>query len=323
MTDSSVGSIAAVPEAPRRNADLALLSVALIWGINIPVMKYAHRDVHPLAFNTVRLSFSAIVLGLMVWRVASRSRPAPVSPAPASAATQGADDVRARMPWRRILVLTLLGSVFYQTLFLVGMERTTGGNTALLIASSPIWTAILARMMGIESLTRGAWSGLLLAFAGTLLVTFEGGDVELVTEHLVGNLMVLGAAVVWASTTVLMRPIVDVVSPTRIAFWTSVLSLPAHFALAAPVGEASFAAATPAVWWCAVYAGVFSTGFAYVFWNYGVRQVGPSHTAIFTNLVPVVAIAGSWAFLREALAPQQLIGGTLILAGLIVMRRGR
>ncbi len=265
-----------------RTADLALLSVALIWGVNIPVMKFAIETVHPLGFNVVRLTFSAIVLGLMAFGLSSAGSTRPAW---------------RRLPWGRIFIVSLLGSGVYQALFLLAMDRTTAGNTALLIASSPIWTAAIARLLRIESLSARAWLGLFVAFAGTVVVTLEGGNVQLVSAHLFGNLLVVGAAIMWATSTVLVRPIVDEVPPTLLAYLSSVMSLPIHFLLAAPFARESLDAATATAWWCAAYSGVFSTGLAYAFWNFGVRRVGPSHTAVFTNLVPVVARNASFGLI--------------------------
>lgn len=55
------------PPARDIRADIALLSVAFMWGINIPIMKYGIGFVDRLAFNAIRLTLSALVLGVMAW----------------------------------------------------------------------------------------------------------------------------------------------------------------------------------------------------------------------------------------------------------------
>jgi drug/metabolite transporter (DMT)-like permease len=60
-----------------------------------------------------------------------------------------------------------------------------------------------------------------------------------------------------------------------------------------------------------------------VIWTTAVKHVGASHTAVFNNLVPFVAVVGGWLFLGETVAWPQLVGGALIIGGLVVMRRTR
>jgi len=293
-------------------ADLALLAVALIWGINIPAMKYALGYFDPLAFNAMRLTLSAIVLWWLERLERRGASPPPV-------------------PWVRVILVGLLASVGYQILFILGMANTTAGNTALIIASSPIWTAVVAGLTRTERLRRGAWLGLVLAFLGTSLVTVgptfgESGasGVDFAGTYLAGNLLVLAAAMAWAWGTVLSKPLLQEMSPTRLAFLFTAVTLPAHFVLAAPAAaETVRADAGLGGWACVIYAGVLSTGIAYAFWNYGIRKVGPSHTAVIMNLVPLVALFLAWLALRETITPVQLGGGALLLTGLVVMRRAR
>ena len=290
------------PHRPWR-ADGALLGVALIWGVNIPAMKHVLGTLHPFMFNAWRLSLSTVVLGLLARR---------------EGAGHGAT------PWARVVSLAALGSVSYQLLFLLGMARTTAGNTALIIASVPVWTAVIAACAGTERLDRTAWSGLACVFLGTAAVTLEGGALDLSGQHLMGNLLVIAAAVCWATATVMSRSVVRQISPTRLAFLSTLISMPAHYLLAFALGGATFPkTATTGTWLWTAYSGLFSTGLAYVFWNYGVRSVGPSHTAVSNNLVPLIALVGSAWALREPITPAQIIGGAMILGGLVIMRRTR
>lgn len=301
-------------EGPALRADLALLTVALIWGINIPLSKYALGYLDPFAFNALRLTLSAAVLGWLDHRERRGAKGAPV-------------------PWVRVILVGLLYCFAYQILFILGMANTTAGNTGLLIASSPLWTAVIAWLTRLERLRRGAWLGLVLAFLGTALVTLGpalgGGDlaaagVSFSSSHLVGNLLVLVAAIVWAWSTVLSKPMLRDLSPTRLAYLFTAVTLPLHFLVALPSAAETVHGDAPAgVWGAVAYAGLLSTGIAYAFYNFGVRKVGASHTAVYTNLVPLVALLLSWLALHETITPAQLGGGALLLGGLVVMRRSR
>ena len=74
-------------------------------------------------------------------------------------------------------------------------------------------------------------------------------------------------------------------------------------------------------WFAVAFSGLLSTGLAYSLWNLGIRHVGPSRTAIYTNLVPVITLLSRVWMLGESVTGWQLSGGVLVLAGLLVMRR--
>jgi drug/metabolite transporter (DMT)-like permease len=120
------------------------------------------------------------------------------------------------------------------------------------------------------------------------------------------------------------KPLVALLSPTRLAFLFNLIALPWHIVLAVPhAGPLVTGEVSAGAWLSISFSGVFSTGVAYALWNLGVRQIGPSHAAVWTNLVPVIALCTSWIWLQEQVDPLQLAGGAAIVGGLVVMRRGR
>ncbi len=285
-------------------ADLALLTVALIWGLNFPVMKTALQEVHPFAFNSVRITLSAVFLGVLHLRLR------PKVPVP-------------REVWLKIFGLSMLGYFVYQIVFLLGLARTTAGNSSLLLASAPIWSALLLRLLG-DRLRGLAWLGLAMAFAGTTSIATAHGDVEFGGASMLGNALSIGAAMAWGSYTTLNRSVASVVSPASLAFYTTAVTLPLHWLIAAPYYHEFAAVEHPArVWGAVFYAGVFGTGVAYVLWNVGIRYVGSAQTAIYVNLSPVIAVVTSYFWLGESIRLTHVLGGALILGGLWVMRLAR
>jgi drug/metabolite transporter (DMT)-like permease len=71
------------------------------------------------------------------------------------------------------------------------------------------------------------------------------------------------------------------------------------------------------------YAGVLSIAVAYVLWYRGVQLLGNSRTAVYSNLVPVAALVTAWLWLGETPTGKQLIGASVILAGLWLSRTGQ
>lgn len=285
---------------------------AVAWGTNIPVVKQAMQVLNPWVFNASRLFLAAIVLGVAM--VIERSYRRSVS----------AENSLRPFLWRRFVLFSLLNGFFYQYFFFQGITRTTAGNTALLLSSMPMWTAILSFIFLRERLPRVTWYGLLITMIGTVIVTTQSGKVDLSAQYLQGNLFILAGAFTWASATVISRPLLQIWSPLKVSFWSSLLTMPLHVAMAwTAFPQATPTLQEPAVFIAIIYSGAISTGLAYATWHSGVRQLGGSHAAVYQNLVTLVAVLGSWLFLKEPFTVPQMLGGVAIVVGLLVMRRGR
>lgn len=292
--------------------DLALLITVLIWGLNFPIIKVALGPMPPFVVNALRFTVSAVVLGAL-YAAKARGR-------------EGGFWEPMRAHGRTIVGLGLLGYVAYQFLFIVGVDATSAGSASLIVSSSPVWTAVLARLIGFEHLPLGAWGGLVLSLAGTALVVLAGAGAAGITEDsLFGNGLLLVGAVAWAGYTVLSRPVLKTdVSATGLAFFGILVALPFLWGLGVTEwGEVVWADVDGWVWAALVFSGGLSTGIAYALWNAGVRGVGPSQAAIYNNLVPVVALASGALLLGERVTLQQVLGGALIIGGLMLMRRAR
>jgi drug/metabolite transporter (DMT)-like permease len=293
--------------------------VALIWGVNLAVMKIGLEAVDLFVFNAFRLTLSALVLGICT-SLENRAQ---------TPATAGTQKIKTNHPrpfrmWTTIILFSIFSGGLYQILFAVGIDHTTAGNTALIISSMPMWIAVLSFFLLHEKLG-WAWIGLIVAFLGTALVAMQKGSLSFDSENQFGNLMVLTAALAWALAAVISRPMLKFISPIRLAFYATVGTLPIHYAMPWIMDSPNIADVwQPGVLACIVYSGVFSTGLAYAMWNYGVQQLGASHAAVFQNLVPLVALIAAYVSpLHEMVTPMQIIGGSLILSGLFVTRRLR
>ncbi len=296
-------------------ADACLIATTLIWGINLVVFKYSIGILEPVVFNALRLVFAMFTLGLCLV-VESRLYHRPMFPRSSRSGP--------KIPWHAVFWFSLLTGIVYMVFFLTGISRTTAGNTALLLASMPMWTAVLSFVWLRERLRRISWIGLAVTFIGTMIVTMAGDGVSLSNEHIRGNILVVSGALSWAAATVISRPILRVMSPLQLTFIASVTTTPFHVLWILPiVGNQVPAILSGWMMVAIVFSGAFSTGLAYVLWNTGVKILGGSHAAIFQNVVTVVAVTGGWVILGEQPLAGQVVGGATIIAGVLVMRRGR
>jgi drug/metabolite transporter (DMT)-like permease len=304
------GSISTFPGLTRHErwwADASLMVTAILWGINIPVVKFATAYIDALVFNAARMAVSTVVLGVLAL-VESKWIAQPAQ----------------RFSIWRLLIFALVSSLWYPLMFMWGIDRTTAGNTALLLSSMPLWTAMISAFFISERLPLITWLALVIAFIGTAIVVAAGGKVSLSAANFNGNILILSSAFLWASGTVISGPLLKQISPLRLAFFSSLLTTPMHLWLVGP----RLVAALPRFseshnLWALIYSGAFSTGIAYATWHVGVRKLGGSHAAVYQNVVTLVAVLGGWLALNEPMLGSQLVGGVLMIAGLLLMRKGR
>lgn len=291
--------------------DLALLFVVVVWGVNFPVLKAALAVMHPHVINIFRFTVSATALGGLYLFQQHR----------ASGASFFAP-LRTHL-WK-IVALGLLGYVIYQLCFIIGVNHTTAGSAALIMAGSPLWTALISRIAGYERLERRAWSGLIVSLVGTLMVVWAGATNVQLAGALYGNLVMLAASILWGTYTAFNKSVVHDVSPTGATFMGILVALPFLIGIGIPyLHTVEWSKVTLWVWGAILFSGGLSTGLAFAIWNTAVRNVGASNTAAYSNLVPFVALLGGVLFLDEAVTWVQLSGGVLIVGGLVIMRRAR
>lgn len=285
--------------------DLALLAMVLIWAANFSIVKAAMDTLEPLAFNAVRFSTATLVV-LIITRIRSENWHV------------------SREDAGRLLLLGLVGTTVYQLLFINGIARTTAGNTSLMLGSIPVYVLIIGALTGLERLNWRGWLGCLTAFSGTVLVVLGSGEaIEIGGASLNGTLLVMGGAVAWAIYTVLARPLLQRHSSLKVTGLSMLFGTPGLLLAAAPQWRAQNWAAVPWQEWLGMaYSAVLALGVAYVIWNTGVKEVGSTRTAIYSNLQPVAAMIIGWLWLEETLGWAQIAGALIIVGGVMLARLG-
>ena len=120
------------------------------------------------------------------------------------------------------------------------------------------------------------------------------------------------------------KPLLDSWTPLGLAWRSMLVATPLLWAVAWPrIDGLSGFDLTAGQWAAVTYSGLLSTGIAYALWNIGIRQVGAARTAVFVNLLPVVALTTGALALGEAITLVQAAGGAVVIAGIAVMRRAR
>jgi drug/metabolite transporter (DMT)-like permease len=304
----SASGIVAAGDAGSRTAegrwstDLLLLLMATIWGINFSVLKYGTQFVAPLAFNGTRIPIAtATQLGIAA---AMRLPPVP----------------RHRL-WR-LVALGMLGNGVYQVLFILGIVRSRVATAALIVAATPALIAILGRVLGTETLTRRQWTGVALQMVGCVSVVIGSSRGGNGSDSLAGAALLLGASASWAVYSVALRRVAGDVHTLQLGGYTmlggalvaTVVAIPAM--LATPWGD------LPAgVYLAILYSAILAMVFAYLFWYRGLRILGPTRTAVYSNLQPVIAALVAYLVFQEVPTVPQAVGASLVIGGLLLTRR--
>ncbi|MCA1616440.1 MAG: DMT family transporter [Acidobacteria bacterium] len=282
--------------------DFGMLLVVLIWGANFAVVKSSLAEFPPLAFTALRFTLAALLLALIVY-----AREGSLAP--------------PRGGFWKLAGLGFVGNTVYQLLFIVGLDLTTAGNTALLISTTPVLVALLGAALRIERVTRHVGAGVALAFAGIVFVLASRG-VALSLDTLGGDLIILCASLLWALYTLGVRALGGGISSLRVTALTMLVGTPGILLAGLPqLARGEWLAASWAAWAGLAYSAVFALVVAYAIWNASVRAVGSSRTAVYSCLIPVVAALVSWPALGERPGRAQAFGAALIIAGILLTRR--
>jgi drug/metabolite transporter (DMT)-like permease len=143
-------------------------------------------------------------------------------------------------------------------------------------------------------------------------------------DTLRGDLTMLAAALAWSVYTVLSSPYVRKYGALPITASTMWIGTVGLVAVSTPtLVSQDWSIVSPLAWGGLVYSGAFSIALAYVLWYYGVRHLGSSRTAVYSNTVPIVALLVAWLTLGEVPSWVQIVGAALILGGIGLARLRR
>jgi drug/metabolite transporter (DMT)-like permease len=287
---------------------VALLLIVTLWGSYPAMAKLALQDFPPFFLAAVRCTLASVFLvGLL--------------------ARSGADASRGVGPaaLRAFLVLGITG-IWGSTQFTyVAIYYTTASSAAILQAATPVVVALGARLWLGERLGRPQRLGIALSAAGVLLVVTHGRLALLRTEELrAGDFINLASIAGWSAYTVYGKRVLATASPalaTTAAYVLGTLLIIPTAAATAPLFPAPRLGSVLA-WSVVLYQGLVGA-VAHVWWYRAVHVVGPSRSAIFMNVQPVVGVLLATAILGERIGTWEIAGGALVLAGVALTTRER
>jgi len=290
--------------------DLLLLITVFFWAINLIVIKNVIGGaLPPIAFTALRFALAAIIL-LPLLRTLT----------PAERAVSSGDR------WK-IIGLGFLGNSLYQIFFIIGLTYTSPTNAALILATPPIFIALIGAAFNLEKLTWLAWLGIFMSFGGIALVILGNAPAEApdsAAHSLFGDFMTLGAAIMWALYTLLAAPVLKRHAPLKMTALSVAAGAVPLLVIATPAFlSTDWSSVSTAVWLGVVYCGGIAIAVGYLLWNRGVQQVGAARTAVYSNLTPVLVALMAWLVRGDPVTGYHIVGAIIILTGITLTRLGR
>jgi drug/metabolite transporter (DMT)-like permease len=250
---------------------LAALS-ALFWGANFNLAAPVLVDMAPMNAAAGRFILAALIMAILVaWR---GEFPAMIA-------------IARRHGWRLALV-GVVGIAGFNLLFFDAMRTTSAVNGALIMATNPLLTALLAALFLGEQLPGRQIAAIPVALAGVSLVILGGGVAGGAMDFGLGDLEMMGANLAWAAYNVLARkmtPPGPQLANTTVMMAAGALVL----TIAAGLGGSALTLPGPKAGAALLTMAVTGSVLAYLFWSMAITRLGAGRTALFLNLVPVFA----------------------------------
>ncbi|MDF2501530.1 MAG: protein of unknown function transrane [Anaerosporomusa subterranea] len=282
---------------------VALTAVSLLWGTSFAAAQIGMRELAPLHLVTLRFLLASLVMALMLLSMT--------------------DNKIERIDLPRFVILGFMAITSYFWIQYTALQYTTSIDAALIIATSPIATALLSAITGGERLGWRSVTGILAAFGGVVLVITKGSFNALFqSTNIIGELLLLCNALVWAGFTLYGKTVMKKYRPFVAIAYIHIIGtlmllpaalIPGLFA-AEPIWQALNRITLPTVG-AALYLALLCSVYAYYIWYVGIEAIGAVRTAVFSYMNPLFAIIAGLLFMGETLSPFVLIGGIFVLGG--------
>jgi drug/metabolite transporter (DMT)-like permease len=280
------------------------VSAVTLWGLNYSVVKFGLREIAPLAFPVFRFGLGGIAL-LLVLRL-----------------REGSVGVR-RADLPLLALVGLLGITLSQIGFVYALTNTSASDTALLGASAPIMTALLATLVGLERSGRRHWTAAGIGLAGVVLIVAGGPSGPQLGANLLGDGFALGNALVSSASALPIRPLLGRYSALRILTYEMLIGTAILLPFAVPgLLAQDYARVTLAGWGSLGYAVVFSGIATNLLYFTAIGRVGPSRAALYQYLQSFLAVLFAVVLLGEHVTLVQVLGGAVVVGGILVGRSG-
>lgn len=286
----------------RPAAYLKPLLATIFWGVSFIATKTALTELTPLMIIILRLLLGIIFLVIL--------------------AVAGKKDFSIKLKQHVFILLLAAIAVFHLWIQVTGLQFTSAANTGWIIGTAPIFMAIMGVIFFKEKISLKQLVGIILAFAGLILLISKGSFTSIDFISNKGDFLVLASAFTWGVYSMVNKKISLSYPPLMTILYLfimmAVLILPftvnkntlLHLEHLSSIG-----------WMAIIFLGIFCSGVSYVLWAQSLKDMDSSKVGAFLYFEPFVTVFSAWIFLNETITLLMLISGMIIIAGVVIVNR--
>lgn len=272
----------------------------LLWGLNLPGLKYMLTHMQPVTMTALRILTAGIVVFIILGAFKLVRLP-------------------TKKEWIYILGGAALNVVLHHYFLNMGLFRTSGTNASLILGTGPVLTAICTSLILRNYPTRIQWLGAIVGFIGIGSVVLAGGDS--VSGLKLGDAFIFISILAQVLSFLVIAKAARTLDPRLLTAYMLVTGSLILFVISfiqEPGEFAKFATVPSTFWFVFAASAIFGTAVGHMLYNYSVGQVGPAKAAIFMNFNTLFSLTGSALLLGEIITGRHLIGFVLIIIGVIL-----
>jgi len=283
-----------------------LWGVVLVWGANYTVGKWGMVGFDPLTFNVVRFVGATPLLFLLLYLLEKNLY------------------IQLKDCWE-LAMLGLIGITLYQTLFMASVKYATATNASLMLAISPVFTAIFAWLAGQERLGPNGRLGSALSLIGVFFVLLFGTNkLALGWDVIRGDLIAILASSVWGLYPVLAKRMLRKYSALKTMTYASLFGTLFFLVIGSKgVLAINWSGVTIAAWGSMLYSIALVTAFGLVVWYHAISRIGANRVMAYMYVIPAVAVIAAAILLREQVHLMQGVGAVVIFWGINMIRKDK
>lgn len=288
---------------------LEVTFAVVVWGATFIATKIALREVSPATIVWLRFAMGTAILGAVV--IARKQFALP-----------------EKREWLYLAMLGFIGVTFHQWLQATGLQTAKATTTAWIVATTPVFIALLGWLALKEKLNWVQTGGIAVAAFGVLLIVSKGNFSALFTgeEGAFGDLLIFISALNWAVYTILSRRELARHPAARMMFFVMLLGwlFTNIWIFGFGPGTSEIKNLTTLGWNAVLVLGVFGSGLAYIAFYDALQAIPASQLGAFFNIEPLVTALLAAFMINEAITAVSLIGGAIIILGVwLVNRKGK
>jgi drug/metabolite transporter (DMT)-like permease len=278
-----------------------LAFASAVWGFQPVCVKWLVAEWTPVTVTVIRYIFISLLLVITLYP------------------KEGKKMFPPKKSWGWLALMGFFGILLNNVLQFAGLQYTTVTNCTLIAATSPAVTAFMAFFLIRERLSLIKWIGIFISFAGVLCIV-SNGSLELIQniDFNLGDILCFTAQTSWAIYCFISLKVMKYISAAAATLWFGLLGGFMTFIYGLFSNTIQVTMLSPVALGSFIYMVILGGFISLFFFNVGVKKAGPSVSAIFLNIMPVVGMISGNLLFADQIGIVQLGGAAAIFIGVFM-----